>query len=196
MFQGLINEAKSAAGSLVAKYLARISVVVPFLAAFGFATAAITLMLVDRYGATAAYWMVAAGFTAIGVVAAAVVSVKEQEEQVADSRAERSDTQDVANDAMAQAAVQAPLALLGALLTTPGGPGVLAGVVKILGRNIPLVVLLAAIGLLLWPSTPPAAADAAADLDDVDTLAAVDRPAVDQSRAGYPSANGLHREAA
>ena len=70
MFRGLINDAKSAAGSLVAKYLARASVAVPFIVAFGFATAAITVMLVERYGHVAAYWMVAGGFTLIGLVAA------------------------------------------------------------------------------------------------------------------------------
>jgi len=193
MFRGLINEAKSAAGSLVARYLARVSVAVPFLAAFGFATAAITLMLVDRYGAIAAYWMIAAGFTAIGLVAALIVSVKEQEEEVADAHAEQSDTRGVATDAVAQAAVQAPLALLGALLTTPGGPSALVGGVKILGRNIPLVLLLAAIGFLLWPSTRPVdgPAEQAADLDGADSPQTVNQP-----NAAYPSANGLHREAA
>ena len=35
MFRGLINDAKSAAGSLIAKYLARASVAVPFVVALG-----------------------------------------------------------------------------------------------------------------------------------------------------------------
>ena len=54
MFKGLINDAKSAAGSVIAKYLARASVVVPFVIAFGFATAALTLVLVERFGAITA----------------------------------------------------------------------------------------------------------------------------------------------
>ena len=87
MFRGLLNDVKTAAGSLVARYVARASVAMPFLVAFGFATAAVTLMLVERYGAIAAYWMIAGGFTTIGVVAAAVVSVKEQDEAVADADA-------------------------------------------------------------------------------------------------------------
>jgi hypothetical protein len=62
MFRGLINDAKSTAGALVAKYLARASMAVPFVAALGFVTAAITLMLVERFGHIAAYWMVAGGF--------------------------------------------------------------------------------------------------------------------------------------
>ena len=88
MFQGLINDAKSAAGSLIAKYLARASVAVPFVIALGFATAAITFMLVERFGAITASWMVAGGFTLIGLVATLAVTVKEQEEEVAEKQAE------------------------------------------------------------------------------------------------------------
>ena len=86
MFRGLINDAKAAAGSLVGKYLVRASVAVPFIVAIGFAVAAITLMLVDRFGAINAYLMVAGGFTLIGLIAALVVTVKEQEEEVAESQ--------------------------------------------------------------------------------------------------------------
>lgn len=39
MFKGLINDVKAAAGSLVVKYAARASVGMPFIIAFGFATA-------------------------------------------------------------------------------------------------------------------------------------------------------------
>lgn len=42
MFAGLINHAKAAASGLVLKYVARASVVVPFVIALGFALAAIT----------------------------------------------------------------------------------------------------------------------------------------------------------
>ncbi len=48
MLRGLINDAKSAAGRVVAKYAVRASVAVPFVIALGFATAGITLMLVER----------------------------------------------------------------------------------------------------------------------------------------------------
>lgn len=160
MFRGLINDAKTAAGSLVAKYLARVSVAVPFVAALGFATAAITIMLVDRYGHIAAYWMVAGGFTVIGLVATLVVNVREQEEEIAETQAEQADTAAVGTDAAAQAAVQLPIALLGALFSSPVGASATLGGAKVLGRNIPLVVLIALIGMLFWP-TGKTAADAA-----------------------------------
>ena len=53
MFRGLISDAKSASGSLITKHLTRASVAVPFAVALGFATAAITLVLVDRFGSIA-----------------------------------------------------------------------------------------------------------------------------------------------
>ena len=59
MFRGLINDAKSAAGAMIAKYLARASVAVPFLVALGFGTAALAVMLVERFGSAYAYLMLA-----------------------------------------------------------------------------------------------------------------------------------------
>lgn len=187
MFRGLINDAKAAAGSLVGKYLVRASVAVPFLIAIGFAIAAITLILIDRFGSINAYLMVAGGFTLIGLIASLVVGVKEQEEEVAETQAEASDTASVASDAAAQAAVQAPLALLGALFATPAGPSVLAGGAKMLGRNIPLVMLLVLLGMLFWPTEPT---PDAAESDGLDEFRG--KP----NGAHPPSANGLHREAA
>ena len=165
MFRGLINDAKSAAGSIIARYLARASVAVPFLVAFGFATAAATVVLVDRFGSVAAYSMVAGGFTLIGLVAAFVVSVKEQEEEVADKTAEAHDTAEVSTEAAAQAAVQLPIALLGALFSTPGGATAAMGGARMLARNIPLVVLLALLAMLFWPTDPAAASQEEPEAD-------------------------------
>lgn len=162
MFRGLINDAKSAAGALIAKYLVRASVAVPFVAALGFATAATTLLLIERFGTVAACWMVAGGFAAIGLLATFLVSAKEQEEQTAESKAESGDTAEVASNAAAQAAAQTPLALLGALLSSPLGPGTVAGGMRMLARNLPLVAFAALIALLFWPGeeAPAAAAEA------------------------------------
>lgn len=152
MFRSLINDAKSAVGAVVGKYAIRASVGLPFIIGGGFATAALTLSLADRYGAMTAYWIMAGGFAAIGLVAALIVNVKEQEEEAADVEAAKSDTAEVATDAAAQAAAQLPLALLGSLLTTPLGPNVAAGGAKMLVRNLPLVLLVGIIGMLLWRS--------------------------------------------
>ena len=121
MFAGLINQAKSAASHLVLKYVARASVAVPFVIAAGFALAAITVMLVERFGHVMAYWLVAGGLALIGVIASIVVSVKEHEEEVVEQQAAKTDTEELVSDATAQALAQTPIALLGALMTMPGG---------------------------------------------------------------------------
>jgi hypothetical protein len=164
MFRGLINDAKSAVGAMIAKYLARASVAVPFLVAAGFGTAALTLLLVERFGSFYAYLMMAGGFTLIGLVATLAVNVKEQEEEIAERQAEEADTTAVATDAASQAAVQLPIAALGALFTTPGGATAAIDGAKLLARNIPLVVLLVLIGMLFWPVETKAEADATEDM--------------------------------
>jgi len=149
MFQGLINNAKSAGSGLVLKYLARASVAVPFLIALGFALAAITVMLVDRFGHVTAYWAVAGGLALVGAMAAVIVSAREHEKQVAEHVAEKNDTVEVVGNA---AIVQTPIALLGALFTS--SPATAIGGIRLLARNLPLVLLLVMIGSLFWPTRP------------------------------------------
>jgi hypothetical protein len=79
LFAGLINNAKSAVSHVILKYVARASVAIPFVIAIGFALAAITVILVQRFGQVIGYWLVAGGLAAIGVIAAIAVSVKEHE---------------------------------------------------------------------------------------------------------------------
>ena len=180
MFAGLIHQAKSAVSGLVLKYVARASVAVPFIIAIGFGIAATTVFLVDKLGSLYAYLTIGGAFTLIGLMAALVVSVKEQEEEAAETKVEATDTASVATDAVSQAAVQAPLALLGTLFATPAGPAMLAGGTKALARNIPLVVLLALIGMLFWPTGEKAQAEDASE-----------------ANGAYPPVpNGLHRQAA
>jgi hypothetical protein len=50
LFAGLINQAKSGASHLVQRYVARASLAIPFVIAAGFALAAITVMLAERFG--------------------------------------------------------------------------------------------------------------------------------------------------
>jgi hypothetical protein len=152
VFAGLINQAKSAASNLVLKYVARASVAVPFVIAAGFALAALTVMLVERFGHVMAYWLVAGGLALIGVIASIVVSVKEHEEEVAEQQALKTDTQGVVTDATAQALAQTPIALLGALMTMPGGAAGALSAARLLARNLPLVLLLVMIGALFWPT--------------------------------------------
>jgi hypothetical protein len=152
VFAGVINQAKSAASHLVLRYVARASVAIPFVIAAGFALAAITVMLVERFGHVMGYWLVAGGLALIGVVASLVVTVKEHEEEAAEQEAAKADTEEVVSDATAQALVQTPIALLGALMTMPGGAVGALSAARLLGRNWPLVLLLVVIGGLFWPT--------------------------------------------
>jgi hypothetical protein len=164
VFAGLVNEAKAAASGLIFKYLARASVAVPFAIALGFALAAITVMLVQWLGQVTAYWIMAAGLALVGIIAAAAVSIREEQEEKAEELAEKTDTQDVVSEATAQALGQAPVALLGALASAPGGVTMLLPVLRFLARNLPLVVLLAMIAALFWPSSE---AEQAAESEDI-----------------------------
>jgi hypothetical protein len=152
LFAGLINQAKGAVSHLVLRYVARASVAIPFIIAAGFALAALAVMLVERFGHVMGYWLMAGGLAAIGVVAALAVSVREHGEEVTEQQAEQADSKEVFNEATSQAMAQAPLALLGALFTTPGGATSALKVAQLLGRNFPLVLLLVMIGALFWPN--------------------------------------------
>ena len=152
MFAGLINQAKSAASYLILKYAARASVAVPFVIAAGFALAAVTVMLVERFGHVMAYWLVAGGLALIGVVASVVVSVKEHDEEVAERQASKPDTEKIVSDATTQALMETPIALLGAFMTIPGGMTGALRAVGLMARNLPLVLLLVMIGMLVWPT--------------------------------------------
>ena len=156
MFAGLVNQAKAAVSSLLLKYVARASVAIPFVIALGFALAAMTLMLVERFGHVTAYWTMAGALAAIGLIAAVAVSAKEHEEELEEQKAQAAN-QPVMSDATAQAITQAPLAMLGTLFATPGGTTTALKAARIAGRNWPLVLLLVMIGVLFWPTEEDAA---------------------------------------
>ena len=181
MFRTLINDAKSALGALIARYLARATVAVPFLAALGFATAATTLALVEKFGTIAAYWIVAGGFILIGLGATVAVAVKEHEAEIVGKEADVTDTAEIVT---AAAAAQKPLELLDAILATRVGPSTIAGAANVVTRNVPLVVLLALIALLFWPSESAEEQDAKARED------------VDGTNGSWPAPNGFRRETA
>jgi hypothetical protein len=156
MLRELISDARRNPMSLINGYFIRAAVAVPFVIALGFATAAVTLTLVDRFGPVAAFWMVAGGFSMIGLAASHVVTVKRQE--VAQKQ---SANQEFITGARAQTAAPTLIALLNALLSAPptaeNGPEVAKAAV----RNIPLVVLLALLASVFWPSHRESAAERA-----------------------------------
>jgi len=144
MLRGAINNAASAAGALLAGYVARVAVAVPFIIGFGFATAALSLLLVDRFGPRNAYLMIAGIFALFGLAGALIVSGREHGEKVepeAKTDAARTASKLVAEETSATAASALPFAVLGTVLSTLG-PAPFLSLLGILGRNLPLVILL------------------------------------------------------
>jgi hypothetical protein len=161
VFQGLINDAKTAAASFLGTYLARASVAVPFIVAIGLATTAVGLELAERFGARVALWILAGGFCVIGLVAAFVVTMKEQQQELeAEQQQEAEDSAigEITTAAASQAASYLPAAVMGLVMQNPATAAL--PVARLVGRNIPLILLVAFVALLLWPfeatEEPPA----------------------------------------
>jgi hypothetical protein len=72
----LLGEAKAAVTTVAYKFAARVLLAVPFLLALGFATAALTLMLVERFGPTSAYLSVVGLFGGLGLLANALFRMR------------------------------------------------------------------------------------------------------------------------
>jgi hypothetical protein len=149
MFQGLFMRAERSIDSAVARVVDRALVAAPLLVAGGFATAALTVKLVELYGTVAGYALMAALFAVIGLATMAIVGVGARTSASSVDAAETptsaaaetltEDTTDMADlltpELRALLASAAPMAL----------PGIARGV----GRNLPLILILALIGFVL-----------------------------------------------
>ena len=149
MLEGVINDARKAASRLIATYLGRAVVAVPFVIAGGFATAAATLWLIEQFGSQLAYWILALVFTVIGLIASVIVAGKEEKIEQA-AAAEQKEA--AASGPLATAEnVLAPAALLLPLLTSPLGLTASARLAKYGLKYFPVLVLAALMAALLWP---------------------------------------------
>ncbi len=149
MLEGVINDARRAASRLLATYLGRAVVAVPFVFAAGFATAAATLWLIDQFGTQIAYWIMALGFAIVGLIASVIVTVKEEEVEQA---AEEEEKEAAASSPLATAeSVLAPAAMLLPFLNSSAGLSTSAKLAKYGLKFIPIMVLAALLTALLWP---------------------------------------------
>lgn len=89
MFQKLVSYVASGITHVMAKYAMRASVAIPFLFAFGFGLAGLTVVLINANGDMGAYFLLAGGCLALGAVSALAVWLKgrseEQESAATDS---------------------------------------------------------------------------------------------------------------
>ena len=149
MFESIINDARRAASRVIATYLGRAVVAVPFVVAAGFATAGATLWLIERFGAQLAYWILALGFTLLGLIASVVVTVREEEVEEAAAAEEKEAA--AASPLPAAGDVLAPVMALLPLLSSQFGMSASTKVVRYGFKYLPVLVLAALLGALLWP---------------------------------------------
>lgn len=135
MLQGILQRAERKVDSVVAKYISRVTVAVPLVVAGGFATAALTVKLVELYGTVTAYALMAILFAILSVVTAAIVG--------AGSRAtDKSEELKASEERVAIEDVESLLTPeLRAVLTT-AAPVALPAIARSILRNLPLVLLL------------------------------------------------------
>jgi Na+-transporting methylmalonyl-CoA/oxaloacetate decarboxylase gamma subunit len=149
MFQGLFRRAERSIDQAVSRIVARAMVVAPLLVAAGFATTAVTVKLVELYGSVVAYGIMAAVFAAISLITMALVGVgnsapaaevKAAEEKLEDSASPQKDESSGVEDLLTPEmrsvfASAAPIAL----------PGML----RLVGRNLPLLLILAVAAFII-----------------------------------------------
>ncbi len=177
MFQGLFKRAENKIDSVLAKYLGRALVAVPLLVAAGFATAALTVKAVEIYGTVTGYAMMAALFAVIGLVTMAIVGIEQRREAEPETAAQADTASTEAEQA--EAGID-PMDLLTpevrAMLASTA-PMALPGLVRGVGRNLPLILFLALIGFIISrfgesaasaSSHEPGAADGNGDNPDIE----------------------------
>ena len=173
MFQGLFKRAENTIDSVVSRFVARALVAIPLIVAAGFATAAVTVKLSETYGAVVACAIMAAAFALIGVVTMAFVSFGTQ----SPSETATEETQAASGEDAAEEGVLDPANLL----LTPelrsflasSAPMAIPTVARSIGRNLPLIFILALIGLVISrfngnANEPETAADETAEEDSAD----------------------------
>jgi uncharacterized membrane protein HdeD (DUF308 family) len=150
VFRKILNYISSGATSVAAKYALRASVAIPFLLAFGFGIAGVAVLAIDAFGYRDGYFLLAAGFGAIGVIAAFAVWLKERRETPGGT----AHTDAGSFDAVASSTVKTAKRIPGALARgTSEAPSNLRSIADLASRNWPLVVL-AGIALLLLGGSP------------------------------------------
>jgi len=136
MLQGILQRAERKVDSVVAKYIGRATVAVPLVVAGGFATAALTVKLVELYGAVTGYALMAALFAVLSLVTAAVIGLGSQAATETSDQPASEDSTEAAQDVESLLTPE-----LRAVLTT-AAPVALPAIVRSILRNLPLVLLL------------------------------------------------------
>jgi hypothetical protein len=163
MLQAIINRAQRSIDTLVAKYVTRAAVAVPFVIALGFGTAAATVKLVELYGSMTAYAVVAAMFGGVGMLAAAAIALSGPNPTVAVATGVAEESTTGSEQEMAPQSSADPELLLTAIGAI--GPAAFPVLLRTIFRNLPLVLGVLVLAYLLLAETK--ASDVAVDPDPV-----------------------------
>lgn len=148
LFQGLFKRAERSIDSAIARLVGRATVAVPLVMAGGFATAALSIKLVELYGHVSAYALMAALFILIALVTMAVNSIRSESTADANGEAESSaEASEADEEESASSALDLPPEVMTFLssVAPAAAPGIARGVV----RNLPLIFLLAIIAFVV-----------------------------------------------
>jgi hypothetical protein len=149
MFQGLFRRAENTIDSVVSRFVSRALVAFPLIVASGFATAAITVKLIEIYGAVVACSLMAALFALVGLVTMAVVDFgarTDSAESPAAETAAAASSSDGAEVEMDPTDLLTPE--IKAFLAS-AAPMALPGLARGVTRNLPLILILALIGFVI-----------------------------------------------
>ncbi len=149
MLNALFHRAQATVDNAIGQAVNRALIVLPFLIAIGFATAAVTTWLTREYGAELGFLIVAGGFAAIGLLLAAFNMGRGAPitGQTADTTAS-SQPETVSASKEATQLPDADRELMTAALTT-AAPVALPALITVLMRNLPIVAALAALLYIL-----------------------------------------------
>lgn len=164
----LFRRAENAVENILDQALARILVAVPLLVAAGFATAAASGYLNARYGSEVGNLIMAGGFLVVALFAGGYVAARSSQQTNGASEAKIDTTGSETADAtssdpqQAQALSDSERELFNSVLAS-AAPIALPALLRLLLRNIPLLLALALAGYVLSRQfETPAAAETAA----------------------------------
>lgn len=162
MFQGLFKRAERSLDSVVAKFVGRALVAVPLLVAGGFATAALTVKLVTQYGHVTAYALMAVLFGVIGLVTMAIVGIEQRPANGAATAEPETKADETPDDSADVADLITPE--MRALFAS-AAPAALPGLLRGVGRNAPLILMLALVAFVISRFAEAPEGEAASDGD-------------------------------
>jgi hypothetical protein len=157
MFDRIFRRAERKIDSVVSKYVRRAIVAVPLLIASLFATAAISVKVVEVYGPVNGYAMMAGGFAALAALIALFALTGQATPVEQAEAAAAKDAEQVKRD---DESPLVPPELLSIIMAAV--PVALPGVARTAARNLPMLVALAIIGYLFSRYTSNSGSDSAA----------------------------------